>query len=53
MQSNTATKVEDKPEKQKVEVKAKDKSKKDEIVKEHIIKEVKCSIIDGGVNYII
>jgi hypothetical protein len=56
MQSNTTSKGVEKPVRDKVEVKkenSKDKPVKVETIKEHIIKEPKCSIISGDVNYII
>jgi hypothetical protein len=56
MQSKTTSKGVEKPVRDKVEVKkeiSKDKPVKGEIIKEHIIKEPKCSLISGDVNYII
>ena len=55
MQSNTTIKDE-KPVKDKEEVKtetAKETPVKEEKVKENVIKEIKCSLICGDVNYII
>ena len=56
MQSNTTSKEEKKPVKEKDEIKkeiSNEKPVNEGKVKVHISKEIKCSIIDGGVNYII
>ena len=56
MQTNTTSKGVEKAVKDKVEAKkevSKDKPVKKEIIKEHNIKEPKCSLINGDVNYII
>jgi hypothetical protein len=59
MQSNTVSEVDNKPEKEKEKEKPKEVVKETPVnevkvkVKEDIIKETKCSLICGDVNYII